>query len=152
MSMTETEPRTFDPTDTLPPRDGWYLAREADCGSPSAQRRYGINFLQGIRDDVLERVQEGDEPFGQYPSDVASEVADGAVPIYTTDLWETFVDLQAYDEDTHGELGDDGSDLTKSAQYALYLIGSRLAHRLIEQILEAHAEFHADDDIEDPGQ
>lgn len=113
------------------------LARMADCGYPDSWKSPGAEFLTGIRDDVAEAIEyEG----GQERS--ISEIADGAVPVYTHEMWQTFVDLQAYREDP-SELGFDGEDMVQGAQYCLYMIAERLASALWDDMAQD------DDDDED---
>jgi hypothetical protein len=58
------------------------------------------------------------------------ELADGAVPIYTIDLWRTFVGVNAWSED----ISDFGpiADLEQAARTSLYLIAERLLRGLEE--------------------
>lgn len=105
------------------------LARLAECYSPDSADSPGARFLDSIEADYRDRRDEGsyDE------DDTPHEIADAAVPVYTHERWQTFVDLGAYEEDTT-ELGDDGSDLTQSAATALYMIAERLVRALHDEI------------------
>lgn len=111
---TTTETRTL---------SAYELAGMAGCPSPDSLTSPGARFLDGIAAHVLESRDEGE--------DAAAYIADAAVPVYTCDIWATFTDLAAWQEDL-SELGDDGRDLTKSASLALYVIAERLASVLIE--------------------
>lgn len=123
----------------------WQLAHMADCASPDAHDGIGFDyeegaqdgspgadFLRHVEDTVLERLDdcETDED----PDDIAWEVADYCVPIYTHERWRVFVDLAAWDEDpgTYGT----PDDMTDAAGVALMEIGRRLASALIEKAHE----------------
>ena len=122
-------------------RTSWHLARLADCSEPDrhdgigftppfegdADPSPGARFLRGVEDDVLGAIarDEWDD------DDSAHEVADSAVPIYTHELWATFVDLGAYNEDAT-ELGAEADDMTKAAGVCLYMIGERLARAVAD--------------------
>jgi hypothetical protein len=80
--------------------------------------------------DVWDAVQDRDS-YADDDSDAVGEMADGAVPVYTADVWRTFVDLGAWAEDPT-ELGVDGSDMEQAAKVCLYLIGERLASTLLD--------------------
>jgi hypothetical protein len=140
-----TDTETFDPKPTLD-QSAFGLSHDADCLSPDRKDSPGAVFLLRIQDSVLDDLDRvlGDE---HDASDLAHEIADQAVPIYTHHLWEVFVDLGAYQEDPT-ELGYDGSDLTQSAQAAIYLIASRLAHSLMEKVREAHEEWVEEQEAE----
>jgi hypothetical protein len=58
------------------------------------------------------------------------ELADGAVPIYTGDLWRTFVGVSAWTED----ISDFGpiTDIEQAAKVSLYVIAERLLRGLEE--------------------
>lgn len=104
------------------------LARIADVQSPDdAFESPGAQFLLGIAEDVKDR-----RGYGELDEDSAHEIADSAVPVYTYKMWQTFVDLCAWDEDLD-DLGGSTGDMTKDAMAALYLIASRLAYALIEE-------------------
>jgi hypothetical protein len=125
-------------------RTSWQLARMAGCADPdehdgrgSRDGSAGAQFLRSIEYSVADY----DSP----DEDTAHEIADGAVPVYTHELWKTFVDLAAYTEDP-SELGyDDASDMEKLAGACLYLIGRRLAEALIEE-LETDEDEDEDED------
>lgn len=104
------------------------LARLADCPSPDSPTSPGAHFLESVADSYQEAA--ADERYDE--DDSPHEIADAAVPVYTHERWQTFVDLCAYQEDTT-ELGDDGSDLTQSAAIALYMIAERLVRALADE-------------------
>jgi len=108
-------------------RTVWELARMAGCYSPDTDDSPGARFLSRVQDDVIEL-----ESDGALDEDSAHEIADSAVPIYTRELWSTFVDLGAYCEDA-SELGATADDMDACARVCLYMIAERLASALIEE-------------------
>ena len=123
----------------------WHLSNMAGCGSPD--RSDGIGFASERARDAepasagaqyLRRVAEAFAEALEYSGargddarDEAAEVVDSCVPIYTHDLWTTFVDLAAYQEDVSEYAGEE-HDMEQLARVALYLIGERLAYALLE--------------------
>lgn len=105
----------------------YQLARLADCMDPDSTLSPGGLFLDRIRDAYLEAV--ADE---WYDGDSPRELADSAVPVYTHERWQVFVDLGAYQEDVT-ELGATGDDLTQCAAVALYMIAERLVYALAQE-------------------
>jgi hypothetical protein len=109
-----------------------------DCGSPDAIDSPGARFLVGVRDDAVERFdseQATSDPLDDdWTMEVAQEIADSHVPIYTSPKWATFVDLQAYHEDV-SEYGE-STDMDKMSDLALYMIAERLAVRVFEALAE----------------
>jgi len=104
----------------------YVLAIQADCAGPDFDSCPGAYFLLGIQDSCNEYLRD-------YPDDItedtAHEIADGAIPVYTHEMWTTFVDLAAYDE----ESDDPNPDLHGQARLALYAIAYRLASNLLAQ-------------------
>lgn len=113
-------------------RTVWQLARLADCADPDAWNSIGAKFLVRV-ETALEDAQDG--AWGVSQDDLA-ELADGCVPIYTHEVWATFVDLAAYEEDVSELVGSE-RDLTKCASVALYLIAERLLTALVQCSAEA---------------
>jgi hypothetical protein len=107
----------------------------AGCADPVGTTSAGGRFLLAVWDAVEDRES--------YSDDAVHEIADGAVPVYTLEVWAAFVDLAAWSEDP-SELGVDGSDMEQAAKVCLYLIAQRLASVLMEQAREAEVE---DDDV-----
>lgn len=104
-------------------RTPWQLARMAGCADPDAVDSPGAAFLQNVASATIEACEYA----GAWDPDDAHEIADGAVPVYTGEMWRTFVDLAAWVEDLD-ELGGSTGDMTRDASVALYLIASRLAY------------------------
>ena len=110
--------------------NAYMLAGMADVVSLDTLESPGAQFLLSVADTV-EDYRSNDS----LDEDSACEIADSSVPIYTYDIWQTFVDLAAYQEDP-SELGYDASDMTKAAQVSLYMIAERLVNELIEAIAD----------------
>ena len=125
-------------------RSAYALANLADCATPDTPTSAGAAFLLGVQQTVRDDYERDD-----LNDDTAHEIADAAVPTYTGDLWRTFVDLAAYQEDPT-ELGvEDGSDMDQAARVCLYMIAERLASALIEEIREADDDEAGDDEAGD---
>jgi hypothetical protein len=120
------------------------LAGMAECSSPDSTDSPGARFLLQVAASVAESL-EYDEDGTEDTSDMAQEVADSAVPIYTHERWQVFVDLCAYNEDI-SDFGTDETDLTALAGAALYVIAERLAVALIEEAREEQEDNDDDDD------
>lgn len=95
----------------------WQLARMAGVADPDSWDSAGAKFLVHIETGFVDA--EG------LDDDDVHEIADSYVPVYTHDIWQTFVDLAAYGEDV-SEWGAFGDDLTRVAAVALYMIAERL--------------------------
>lgn len=105
-------------------RTPWQLARMAGCADPDAIDSPGAAFLRNVESATIEQCEYA----GAWDPDDAHEIADGAVPVYTGDLWRTFTDLAAWVEDLDEAGGSSGGDMSADAALALYLIASRLAY------------------------
>jgi hypothetical protein len=145
--MSETKPYAPEP------RTPYWLAGNADCACPDDLDSPGALFLLGVQSDVVESVNwavEHDGWDGDAVEDIAAEISDQRVPVYTNDLWATFVDLAAYNEDIdpHNLVRSmvDGPVLEVGARLALYNIAERLATVLLNEA----AETLADDEEETP--
>lgn len=124
----------------------YYLADLADCGSPDASASPGGKFLDEIREALLEDIE--DENNGetvlerlQYvlESGRDREVIQGAVDYRTHQMWLSFVDLCAYEEELDGEY----TDLESQCFAALEQIGQRLVSALTQEI-ENSGEFDSE--------
>lgn len=113
----------------MPAYNAYELASMAHAPSPDSRVSPGAEFLLSVQAAVdVALTDRKDEDRG----DLAHEIADDAVPVYTHELWSTFVDLAAYNEDP-SDLGYDASDMTRCAQVCLYLIADRLAVALFDE-------------------
>jgi hypothetical protein len=125
-------------------REPFVLARDADCGEPSKRDSDGSRFLVRVRNAVHELLSELDSDGrnllrdGSMDDDGAlDKIADSSVPIYTHELWSTFVDLSAYNEDVDEY---EPTDLTNAAGIALYVIAKRLVGSLVDEGRDALVE------------
>ena len=91
----------------------------------------GVDWL----DDVY-RSYQSDRVHYDDAEAAIHELADGAVPVYTADLWRTFVGVAAWTED----ISDFGpiTDIQQAARVALYQIAERLLQAL--ETGSAHSE------------
>lgn len=108
----------------------YQLARMADTASPDSPDSPGAKWLAYVElcaEDVTDE-------------DGITEAADQAVPVYTYEMWQTFVDLAAWQEDIT-EFGP-VEEMEKGAQVALYMIADSLIHALVED----RADDSEDDD------
>lgn len=118
-------------------RTVWSLAREANSYSPDDETSPGGEFLDSVRTAFVEAVEYLTEPDADDIRNLDPfEYVDGSVPVYTSNLWRTFVDLGAYNEDV-SEWGDFGDDLNKAASLALFVIGERLFLGLAEDVADS---------------
>ena len=112
------------------------LAALADCSDPDTTDSAGGRYLLRVAENVLERIEEEHPQWAQDnydPSDLAHQIADNSVPIYTADIWATFADLGGYEVDISdfGPIKPD--DITQSVgALALYVIAETLAARLLD--------------------
>lgn len=124
-------------------RTSYNLAHEAECMWPDHHTTSpGAKFLTGIRDAVID---QADDIVGDQWEDIPWEIADAAVPVYTHELWMTFVDLGAYREDPE-ELGS-SDDMDGKGRTCLYLIADRLARSMVGELRDA-----AEDDADAAGE
>ena len=115
------------------PTSSWALAKLADCGEPDSSTSPGAEWLQLVAREGQERRAE--EPDGDL-DDLIWEVADGLVPIYTSERWAVFVDLAAWQEDLDEaglSLGA-AADLTEAAGVALLGIAQRLLYAVLGEV------------------
>lgn len=106
----------------------YVLAGMADCASPDSLDSMGAQFLTAVARATVESLEyEGDR------EDIPWTAADQCVPIYTFDVWRTFTDLAAWQEDPT-EYGADGSDMEQAAKVCLFVIGERLAWAILEDM------------------
>lgn len=129
------------------------LASLADCASPDSADSPGAAFLARVARDVTDYVSDAEDADPRDALDNVSDwshgIADSAVPVYTHERWQVFVDLAAYQEDVSELMPDAGDDLTGAAGVALYMIAERLVRALADELSEAlDAEDAEDDDAE----
>lgn len=108
------------------------LARMADVASPNSVGSPGAAFLARVRNALVEHLSTADLS-SEYLSDALAELADGAVPIYTHDLWSAFVDIAAYNVDDDGLCSEDSS-MEDRAKVALYVTAQTLLSALVDEV------------------
>lgn len=106
----------------------YVLAGMADCATPDSLDSIGAQFLTAVAQATVESLEYDDDR-----DDIPWTAADQCVPIYTYDVWRTFVDLAAWREDPT-ELGADGSDMEQAAKVCLFAIGERLAAAVLDDM------------------
>lgn len=106
------------------------LARMGGCASPDSDSSPGAQFLTLVAESLAEAIDYADGTTID-PSDVAHETADGCIPVYTNELWATFVDLAAWTVDT-SDLGTP-PDMETGARWALYTIAETVCYELIAE-------------------
>src|SRR5574343_1275915 len=104
------------------------LAKMADCASPDSLESMGARFLTAVAEVTVEATEYDDDR-----DEIPWTAADQCVPIYTYDVWHTFVDLGARQEDPT-DYGADGSDMEQAAKVCLFAIGERLAAAVLEDM------------------
>lgn len=117
-------------------RTVWQLARLADCTDPDTSTSDGAEFLRGVEYSTVEAFHNADfdeRADSCWIGDTSHEIADSCVPVYTHEMWSTFADLAAWNEDP-SEYGTESDDMTKCAMVCLYMIGQRLASALLEEL------------------
>jgi hypothetical protein len=126
-------------TATIEALHPYELSRLAEVTDPDSDVSEGAKFLSRVRDDVVSYWADQDS-YGD-PDDVAHEIADGCVPVYTHNRWLTVVDLCAYQEDVSELAGDSGSmGMTELAGIALYQVAERLFWALVKDLRETEDE------------
>ena len=121
--------------------NAYELARMADVYSPDTLDSPGAKFLTGLRDDLIEVIDESDEYDRELIMDYFRERIDSHL-IYTFDVWRTFVDLGAWqNENPFGN----GDDMTANAQSILYDIAGELGSALLTEYEEDLEDEDEDD-------
>jgi hypothetical protein len=130
----------------------------SDISGPDEVNSPGAQFLDRVRDAVIEslewKTQNDDVDLAHAARRLredSHELADGAVPIYTFNRWETFVDLGAWQVDIEEYRGG-GEDMTQLAGIALYEVARTLTDSLCEYVETYFSELEDEgeqDDTED---
>ena len=145
--------------DTINNLNAYQLARIVDTAQPDALNSPGAKFLASVRDSLVEWVEYVRDTYDvqslpETAQDNAIDQVDANVPVYTHQLWQTFTDLAAYDDESADEY--DGGTMTEKASYILARIAERLFVALAEEYVSAYVEAQdealgecdADDDSE----
>jgi hypothetical protein len=127
---------------TIREMSGYTLANMADTGTPDngteCNYSYGADMLDTVRLSFIEYVDYvGTDYTEDGARDAGHEIVDGAIPIYTGQVFATLVDLDAWAEDIT-ELGE-FTDMLSAANAALYLVSSRLWDALVAEYAELTA-------------
>ncbi|MCY8549340.1 hypothetical protein MOD25_05420 [Bacillus haynesii] len=117
-------------------------------------REYDLIGILEDESDVLERFEEFSGT--QYICDIFHEISDGAVPIYTNDIWKNVSDIKEYIENAIKEgLADTSSKLNldnifQSGYYLYYseALNNNLENLVYNKIVSEINEFIAKHDIE----
>lgn len=124
----------------------WQLAKHAETTDPDAHDGIGFpnyessqatpsagaKFLRRVADTADEIADEIEAGTVDDLDDRIHEEADAAVPIYTHEMWTTFVDLAAYTEDV-SEFASGDEEMDRLAAVALYIIAERLLQALVRE-------------------
>lgn len=114
------------------------LADMAGCYSPDRIDSLGAQFLDMVRDDVAELIEEDSDLDGEALRDKSGEIAGEAVERMeargTNGHWDAFRDLGAYQED----LSEFGAFKTmeEGLHRAMWQIADRLAYKLADEFQE----------------
>lgn len=122
------------------------MANHMGCASPDSPTSPGAVWLTHIHDAVVEAYENGQ--FDGQDDDVAFELADSLVPVYTADVWEVFVNLAGYsgvDDVTVMQAGEDMTDFAKRVLCAMF---ETAVHGWVEERQEIDAQ-EDNDDMED---
>lgn len=124
------------------------LANMATVATPDAVDSPGAQFLTSVRDALVEWVEYVRDTYDaqslpETAQDDALEQVDSAMPAYTHQLWQTFTDLAAYDDESAGEF--DGGTMTETVSYVLARIAERVFVALAEEYVSAYVAEQDDD-------
>ena len=126
--------------DTINNFSAYRLSLKADVASPDAVHSHGAQFLTSVRDALVEWAEynrdEAIEALSEKAQDDAFDQVDATIPAYTHQLWQTFTDLAAYDDESAGEF--DGGTMTEQVSYILVRIAERLFVALAEEYVSAY--------------
>jgi len=115
----------------------WDLASIADCGRPDTSESLGANFLNYVKRDVIEALEDENWSAGLDSNDAsekASEIANEAPSHENYTRWMEAGDLAAWDEEP--EAGEWPTEGTQIVAVMLYQIAERLASSLFESYIE----------------
>ena len=134
----------------------WLSSEVESISGPDSPESPGAKFLDAVRDSVVETLEykiendtDGDLLHAaRVLRDDAHELADGAVPIYTHERWQVFVDLCAYNVDID-DYASGTTDMTELAGVALYEVARRLTDALCAKVEEEYDPFEQDDNEDD---
>ena len=127
--------------DTINNFSAYRLSLKAGVESPDALNSPGAQFLASVRDALVEWVEYVRDTYdvqalSETAQDNAIDQVDATMPAYTHQLWQTFTDLAAYDDESAGEF--DGGTMTEKVSYILACIAERLFVALAEEYVSAY--------------
>ena len=125
----------YDATADIQALNSHQLAYLAGTSSPDSHNSPGANYLDRLRDTICDSYRYAAERNDTFDSDDLHQIVDGCIPVYTHELWATFTDLAAYEQDVR-DYGYE-FDPDRPEQYpatALYMVGMALASDLMERI------------------
>lgn len=93
--------------------------------------------------DAKERVREEVDIFGAYPEDHVSEIADGMVPIYNSELYEIAPYLNGVELSDPGLLPEN-PDILDHIRITIYDACSNAAHQTLYEMQEEWEEIESD--------
>ena len=133
--------------DTINNFSAYRLSLKADVESPDAVGSHGAQFLASVRDAFVEWVEYGRDAYDvqslpETAQDHAIDQVDACVPVYTHQIWQTFIDLSAYSDESSDEF--DGATMTEQASYVLARIAERLFMALAEEYVSAYVAAQED--------
>lgn len=112
--------------------NGYELTVLADLGDTTVYTnsgKAGYEMLDTVRTCIADAIDNGE--FAERDADeIIHEIADSAVPVMYSDIFEALVELRAWGEDISDITP---TDLTTGATLCLFFVGERLARALVEQ-------------------
>lgn len=102
----------------------------------------GSQWLLSVASDFFGELEDWKELSEESVLDRISSMADSCVPIYTKEIWDIFVSLQAWDADVDDYLISESmqGDMTKGAQLTLYMVAEAGLHNLWESYRDLEIE------------
>lgn len=120
-------------------RNGWISNMQAhgDVSSPDSFDSPGARWLLRLHNMISEAWENGrfDNESGEDRQDVLTELADGAVEIYTHSRWQIFVDLTMYNEDENDRC-ENGADLTEVAGEIMFDVAYKAMSGWLDERIE----------------
>ena len=101
---------------------------------PDTEEHSGAIYLSFVRNELVARLTT--DPAQLFNDALPGEIAALARTGFVPTKWAEFTDLEAWQEDP-STLDNDASDMNHLADVCLYIIGSRLAERLLAGAREA---------------
>lgn len=127
--------------DTINELNAYRLARIAYLASPAALDSPGAQLLASVRDSLVEWVEHTRDDYSvetivDRASTEACAESKSAVPVYTHEIWRTYLDLRAYRDESADDF--DGGTPSELATFTLGSIAERLFVALAEEYVETY--------------